>query len=708
MPDWRSVGTQNRIRNYALYLLVLAGLIVTLPGTAQADEPGLQVTAPRIILKGIPFRVMVERPEGIADSRAIVTAATGEVLGMAVDPTASGAFAGSDEGPLVFEEIVVTRADQVPLRVMVGDQTATIDHPVVPGWLTIMPPLLAIMLALLLREVITSLFAGIWLGAFFLQGYNPFTALLMTVDELLLGALGDGSRGSILIFSLLLGGMVGVLNKMGASTAIVEAVMPVATSRRRGQLATWLAGLAIFFDDYANTLIVGNTMRPIADRLRISREKLSYIVDSTAAPVVVIAVITSWVGFEISLLKDAFEQLGIDRNPFTTFVASIQYSFYPILTLVFVSTWVGYEVGLIDAGLKQFGAQSGTVAKVTAFSVFINSIPFLFYPLFALFFILLLVLMKRDFGPMLAAERRAVSGGGLYDPNSNPAAEVEQSDEIAGKAGARWWMAAAPVVVVVVTVLAGLIHTGREALGEGQLHTLQNIFGAADPYKPLLWGTLLGCITAMSLAVGARLLSLNGVMKAWITGLKGMLMAVVILLLAWSLGDVTQSLGTASYLTSVLSDAMPSALLPAAVFLVAGLISFATGTSWATMAILYPLVIPLAMNMGGVADPASPVGFQLLLGSIAGVMAGSLFGDHCSPISDTTVLSSMASGCDHLDHVKTQLPYAMVTAGVAMLAGALPIGFGVSPWISLVAGAVILILIVRFVGKPVGEIEPDH
>jgi len=224
------------------------------------------------------------------------------------------------------------------------------------------------------------------------------------------------------------------------------------------------------------------------------------------------------------------------------------------------------------------------------------------------------------------------------------------------------------------------------------------MFGGADPFMPLLWGSLLGCIVAVALAVTVARLPIRDAIGSWLGGIRSMLMAVVILLLAWSLGAVTQTLGTASFLSSVLSDRLPIEALPLSVFLVASVISFATGSSWGTMAILYPVVIPLAIAMGGAADPLSP-GWHFLLASTAGVMAGALFGDHCSPISDTTVLSSMASGCDHVDHVRTQLPYALTVAAIAGLVGALPSGFGISPWISLVAGAAAVLAVIRIMGR---------
>ena len=612
-----------------------------------AQEPS--VTAPDMFLTGIPFTITVELPGVVEPSEVVLRSASGAVLARdSILPYESG----------TLKNIVLTDKSELPLTVEARGRTTEVSKPMLPGWASLVPPLVAIVLALFLREVITSLFAGVWLGCMFLAGYNPLNALLMTISRYASPQLAHPDHTAIVIFSLLLGGMVGVLSRMGATTAIVDMVAPLATSRRRGQFATWLLGLAIFFDDYSNTLIVGNTMRPLTDRLKISREKLAYIVDSTAAPVA---------------------------------------------AMVFVSTWVGFEISLIADSLAIAEGQGAATATVSAFGIFINSIPYLFYPILALWLVLVLVVQARDYGPMLAAERRAAKGMGLYREGAQLAGGDDDLSSAPTGAVSQWWVGVIAVLTVVVTVVAGLVTTGIGALPAGSEPTLSNIFGAADPFKPLLWGSLFGCIVAILLAVGGRTMSLADAIHAWAGGLRTMLVAIVILVLAWSLGAVTQSMGTAPFLTSLLSEGLPVMALPVSVFLIGAAISFATGTAWGTMAILFPLVVPLATSMGGVADPTQGAAYQLLLAVVASVMAGALFGDHCSPISDTTILSSMASGCDHTDHVRTQLPYALTAAVIAAVVGALPAGFGVSPWISLGVGALLVWGIVRMLGR---RVEP--
>ncbi|MFO7893312.1 MAG: Na+/H+ antiporter NhaC family protein [Longimicrobiales bacterium] len=542
-----------------------------------------------------------------------------------------------------------------------------------PGWLSLLPPLAAILLALITREVVISLFTGIWLGALFIADWNPLTATLMSVDEFALQALaGNPDHVAIVMFSLLLGGMVGVMSRSGGTLGMVEAMRPFATSRRRGQFFTWVAGLMIFFDDYANTLIVGNTMRPITDRLKLSREKLAYVVDSTAAPMAAIALISTWVGFEITLIGDALASSAAN---------------------------------VADPA----EAAELLAASENPFNVFLHSIPYLFYPILALFFVVMTVVTRREFGPMLRAEQRAVSGGGLHRPGAQLAADTGGGlmDAPEDKPH-RWINAVAPVLLTIFVALAGIYVTGRTAVGPDA--GLRAVVGAADPFQALIWASFLGSATAIVMTWGQRILSLQETVEAWVGGMRAMMLAVIILVLAWGLGGVTEALGTGPYLSSLLSDTLPIHLLPVLTFITAAVISFATGTSWGTMSILFPVVIPLAVAMGAGVGFDSGSHYSVLLGVVSSIMAGAIFGDHCSPISDTTVMSSMASACDHVDHVRTQMPYALTVAVVAMLVGDIPSAYGFNPFIGLAIGLVILYTGLRVFGrrldqKVVEEIE---
>lgn len=529
-------------------------------------------------------------------------------------------------------------------------------------WISLIPPLVAIGLALITREVVLSLFAGIWVGALFVVGFNPISGTAESID-LLVGSLVNADHIAIIVFSMLLGGMVGVMSRGGGTQGAVDLLGKFATTRTKGQLFSWASALFIFFDDYANTLIRGNALRPMTDRLQISREKLAYIVDSTAAPLAVSAVITTWIGFEITQIQNALS--GIAEQ--TT-----------------------------DAAL----ATQLMAGADNAFIIFLHSLPYLFYPILALAFVLMTIIMRKEFGPMLTAERRAASGNGVIRKGSMPASDTSldslQPEEDKPK---RWYNAALPVLSVIVVALYGLYSTGAAGLEPGE-SGITAIIGNADPFAALLWASFTGCVVAIALVVFQKILNVNQALESWVGGMQSMLMAVVILILAWGLGAVTQEVGTGTYLASLLEDTLPLSLLPGLVFFIAAVTAFSTGTSWGTMAILFPVVVPLSIAMGAGIGFAGGENYGILLGAISSVMGGAVFGDHCSPISDTTVLSSMSSACDLIDHVRTQLPYALVVAVVALIVGEIPAAFEmIHPVWGLITGLVILYLILRYYGE---------
>ena len=529
-------------------------------------------------------------------------------------------------------------------------------------WISLIPPLVAIGLALLTREVVLSLFAGIWIGALFVVGMNPFTGTAHSLD-LLIDALVNADHIAIIVFSLLLGGMVGVMSRGGGTQGVVDVLSKFATTRKKGQIFSWASALFIFFDDYANTLIRGNALRPMTDRLEISREKLAYIVDSTAAPLAVTAVITTWIGFEITQIQNSLAGMAE-----TTTDAAL-------------------------AAQLQAGADN-------AFIIFLHSIPYLFYPILALIFVLMTIIMKKEFGPMLVAERRAYSGHGVIREGSMPATDTSlETLQPEKNKPQRWYNAALPVISVILVALWSLYSTGASALGPGE-SGITSIIGNADPFAALLWASFTGCAVAIALVVFQRILTLNQALESWVGGMQSMLMAVIILILAWGLGGVTQEVGTGTYLASLLEDTLPLSLLPGLVFFIAAVTAFSTGTSWGTMAILFPVVVPLAVTMGAGVGFAGGEHYGILLGSVSSVMAGAVFGDHCSPISDTTVLSSMSSACDLIDHVRTQLPYALVVAVVALIVGEIPAAFEwIHPIWGLIVGFIILYFILKFYGE---------
>ncbi len=638
-------------------------------GIAHAETP-FEVQTPRVVLTQIPFKIHLK-----FDPRYFYQIAPDTLSYIITNITTNEEFARGtiikakfDTPSIDITDLVLEHPGKTQFTIKVEGTAQSISVRVLPGILSILPPLFAILLALITRQVIIALFFGIWLGVSFVYDFNILLGFLHTLDEYLVQALADKDRVSIVLFTLVLGGMVGVITRSGGTQGIVEKLAQYARNARMGQVATWAMGVLIFFDDYANTLIVGNTMRPLADKLRISREKLSYLVDSTAAPVANIAIISTWIGYEISLIAQSFQAMGMEGNAYITFIRTIPYNYYPIYTLIF---------GLMVA------------------------------------------LLGRDFGPMYHAERRARQTGKVLGDKAVPLMDLSSVDVIASDdTPKRWYNALIPILVVIAVVSVGLWYTGWQSLreagislqGKSVIRQISLVVGNADSFAVLMWASFVGSIVAILLALGQRLLSLTQAMDAWVLGVRSMILAAIILTGAWTIGTICTDLYTADYVISLTKQFLSPHWLPIITFISAGAISFATGTSWGTLAILMPIAIPLAHKYPLThpdIDAAHAMG--LLLSTTAAVLAGSTFGDHCSPISDTTIMSSMASGADHIDHVRTQLPYATTAAAIAIIFGYIPISFfGISTWVVLPLGIIATLLVVRFVGRPVDpEVHPN-
>jgi Na+/H+ antiporter NhaC len=637
--------------------------------------------------------------------------------------------------------IVFKHSGRNDVKVSIGEKSGSGKIRIIYGWLSLLPPFIAIILALITREVISSLFVGIWFGATMVYDFNPLIGFLRSLDKFLLNALADPGHAAIVIFSCALGGMVGVINRTGGMQGIVNLISKMVKGPRSAQAATWLMGVLIFFDDYANTLIVGNSMRPVTDANKISREKLSYLVDSTAAPVAGIAVLSTWIGYEIGLIRQAYLDLGI--------------------------------------------------AETNFYGVFLQTIPFRFYCILALFFGLLISLSRKDFGTMLSAERRATHQGKVLGDEANPISSPEASaPELPEDMPKRWYNAAIPIAIVLFGTFVGLLadggmfsphydalafkqnqtdltkcevtnvspdtriitcstdkhrhikirysedssfkdfYTGNilnknqiEELSEGVIiqsnlqvssmelsNRIRIAFGGADSTRVLIWVSILGSIIAIALGKIQGLIKFEEGAKAWVDGVRTLCMAVCIMILAWTINGICTELSTANYVVAMVTDVIPYWLLPSIIFIIACFISFSTGTSWGTMAILLPISIPLAYHLNmqhyqqEIANtPGAPEMMaylkSMILVSIGAVLEGSIFGDHCSPISDTTIMSSMASGSDHIDHVKTQAPYAVLVGLTAILFCYIPAGLGFSPFVLLPLSMLILLSFVFTFGK---------
>jgi Na+/H+ antiporter NhaC len=525
-----------------------------------------------------------------------------------------------------------------------------------PDWLVLAPPVVAIGVALAFRQVLPALFLGVWVGAWLADGGDVlaiWTGLLAVPNRWVLEAIappdGDTSHASIMVFTVLIGGLVGIIARNGGTLGIVDAVTRFTTSRRRGQAVTAGLGLIIFFDDYANTLVVGNSMRPVTDRLRISREKLAYIVDSTSAPVASLALISTWIGFEVGLIDEALTAAGIEESAYGVFVASLPYRFYPVLAIILVF--------------------------LVAFS-------------------------GRDLGSMRTAEKRALGGQPARRGDLASAADNELMPD--DDTSHRLLNAVIPLVVLVGATISFLFVTG-----EGS--TVRDIVGSADSYASLVYGSVLAVVVAGGISVAQRSLTLTQTVEAWFAGVKAVIYVLIILVLAWALSAVTQEVGTAEYVAEVLAGDLAPWLVPALLFVVAAATAFATGTSWGTMAILMPLAVPLTVAVQQTAGRSGDDLLTALYVSVSTVLAGAVWGDHVSPISDTTVLSSLASGCDPVDHVRTQAPYAML-AGGSSVGALLLVGAGLPWWLVWPLALVVVVGGLRLLGKriPGSTDDPDR
>ena len=608
-------------------LMLLASL--WLPDTSA--QP-VAIDGPKVILSNVvaEFRISYLGP-----TPAIIML-NSEVIGTS----------NSDE--FVISDII---ADDAAMLIEVqrdGETLLRHEVPVIPGWVSLMPPVIAISLAFLLRAVVPALFMGLLAGAWAVNGLTftgAVTGIFDTMTIYILNAMIDPGHGAIILFSLLIGGMVGIISKNGGMLGIVNAVIPFASTPRRGQAIIAALGLSIFFDDYANTMIVGNATRPVSDHLKISREKLAYLVDSTAAPVATVAIITTWIGFQVGLIEDA------------------------------------------TSGIKELTAP--------AYALFLNSIAYSFYPFLAICLVFLVVFSGRDFGPMYHAETRARTKGEVLRQREGSLTNRNMA-EFEEKPGlpCRAINGVLPILALVAGVIGGMIISGK---GD----SLQDIVGSADAYVVLIWASLLSCLVAIGLTLGQRLLNLEEIVEAWTAGAKFMISGMILLVMAWAIADVTQFLQTAPYLISILGDSVSPYALPALVFLLAAVSAFASGSSWGVMAILMPLVIPLCwavLQLNGIADAAH---MHILYSCIACVLTGAVWADHCSPISDTTVLTCLATGCDLMDHVTTQIPYALLGGITALGICVIPVSYGLPWWLMLTIGTLVLITLHRFLGRPV-------
>lgn len=514
------------------------------------------------------------------------------------------------------------------------------------GFLSVLPALVAIVLAFITRRVTPALGLGILLGTGIVVD-GMLWRVPWQAWQYLWGALTEGSHLWILTFALSLGGLMRILRSVDGGQGLGERIAHWARTRRGGQLAAWGLGLLFFFDDYANTLFVGSSMGPAVRRLRISREKLAFIIDATAAPVASLAPLSSWIAVELGYIGDQLTMLHMSGDAYAMFLATIPYRYYPLLMLVFG---------------------------------------------------LLIALSGRDFGPMAEAEQAVAVAEAVpateavpapyASAASSPALHQADGSSSLPSPGAA---AGVPLLVGLGVLLLVLYGTGLQgALAAGVQPTLAEVLTYASSSKALAAATLTASLTAFWVFGRGRWAQVVGLFRE---GAWTMRSAVAVLLLAWALGALCADLGTAHYLVGLLNEGFLPALLPTAVFLLSGVMSFATGTSWGTMGILFPLAAPMAAEL-------APQDTELFVATLAAVLSGSVFGDHCSPISDTTIMSALAAECDQLAHVRTQLPYALCVGLVSVLCCSVPVALGwFRVWTALLCGAVLLGVLIRSCGR---------
>ena len=519
-----------------------------------------------------------------------------------------------------------------PTMVLAAEEEAAAQPAMYATFWALIPPVVAIALALITKEVYSSLFIGILVGALFYSGFSFEGTVLHIFNGGFISVLSNSYNVGILVFLVILGIMVCLMNKAGGSAAFGRWASKRIKTRVGAELATIVLGVLIFIDDYFNCLTVGSVMRPVTDKHNVSRAKLAYLIDATAAPVCIIAPISSWAA-----------------------------------------------------------AVSGFVPGEDGLSVFVKAIPYNFYALLTIVMMVGMVLMKTEFGAMGIHETNALKGD-LYTTAGRPYANADD-DETVNPRG-KVIDLVVPIVSLVVCCVIGMIYTGGFFSGE----SFVSAFSKSDASVGLAIGSFFGLIITVVLYMVRRVMNFRDCMACIPDGFKAMVPAILILTFAWTLKAMTDSLGAAVFVEGAMKSVAGGLMsfLPAVIFLVGCGLAFATGTSWGTFGILIPIVVAVFEN-------SNP---ELMIISISACMAGAVCGDHCSPISDTTIMASAGAQCDHVNHVSTQLPYVIVAAAVSFVTYIVA-GFVQSAWISLPVGILLMLLALFVIKRRFSDLETD-
>ncbi|GAA0746333.1 Na+/H+ antiporter NhaC family protein [Clostridium oceanicum] len=490
------------------------------------------------------------------------------------------------------------------------------------GILSLLPPIIAIIIAVKTKNVILSLFISVFVGVFVVVGYLPGFAVTTMIKDYFFVQLMDSYNAGVLVLLVFIGGFVSLMEKSGGAIAFAEKTSKFINTRVKAQIAAWLGGLLIFFSDLGTPLIIGPIFEPIFDKLKISREKLAFIIDSTASPVCVLVPFIGWGVYVMGLIQKEFDALKIGESDWSAFLHAVPFQFYSILALIIV--------------------------PIIAFSGF-------------------------EFSSMAKAEKRTQETGKIFWPDSKPLRQKDYSDKInynKSKAILVWF----PILILLATLLVLLVPKG---------FPFKKIAGS-EFRVALSTGYLFSGISLIAMMVYYKVKKFSEAFDIYIGGMKKMMNVSIILVLSWSLGLVLKNLGTANYVIQIAEGNIPGFLIPAIIFIAGGCTSFATGSSWGTFAILMPLAIPMANSLN------AP-----LYVTIAAVLSGGLFGDQLSPISDTTILASTGAGCDHIDHVKTQMSYGIINGSASFITYIIA---GIFPSVITLLVAVIIMIIILYFG----------
>lgn len=501
--------------------------------------------------------------------------------------------------------------------------------------LSLLPALVAIIIALVTKRVYIALFVSVLVGGLVVSNGNPFAATVQTFDWIK-DVMTDSWNARFFVLIALLGSGAAFVHKTGGSIAMIKSLEKYIIGPKSAQVFTWVLGLVVFFNDYVNSAIVGNATRDVTAKYKVSREKLAYLLDTTSAPVSTLGPVSDWIGYQVSLIAAALVALSfVDQTPFSIFLQSIPFNFYCILVLLAAP----------------------------------------------------MIIMLGDFGPMAAAEERARTKGLLIAKGDTPLSNIDHDlGEPASLERASVWNFILPISTLILVAIGGIMFTGGAFTDESK--GIVAVIGDSDVSVALVWASFAMTAVGFILALRSKF-SISECEGIMLKGFITMLPAIVTITLAWTLGTVSKTLGTGAYVISMTQGWLTPELLPLLVFAIGMFVAFATGTSWGTMAILIPIAVPLAFEVGDV---------SLVPIALGAIFSGAVFGDHCSPISDTTVMSSIFSGSDHIAHVKTQIPYALVPAGISAVLY-LSSSFIVSGFLLLLIGVAVQFSIIKLLAS---------